>query len=257
VAWNHNLIDPEVFHESYNAFFNSSPEKSHAPFIALLLAVLCVGLEYMTPERAMRESICKDLAHWKRRCDAYWRASQRALGANDVAQSKPIELAQTLVMLLYCNQSLDGNGYVMLSSIKQGANRPPIVCSWEYSSHFVAFAVRIAHSMGLSKLGSEPIGQIPPPGLRERELRRRVWWNVVFMDWYLSPSVGHSYLIHPAQCTTALPANLNWEEMVDGRRFEPKDRNQWTGASFLIAKVGLAESVRELVSFRHLAITCE
>ncbi|CAE6443038.1 unnamed protein product [Rhizoctonia solani] len=227
VAWNHNLIDPTAFRESYNAFFNSPSEKRHAPFISLLLAVLCVGLGNMTPERAIREGICKDQTHWRRRCDAYWRASQRALGANDIAQDKPLELAQTLAMLLYCNQSLDGNG-------------------WEYSAHFVAFAVRIGHSMGLSKLGSEPAGQVPPPGLRERELRRRVWWNIVFMDWYLSPSVGHSYLIHPAQCTTAFPANLDWEEMVDGRRFEPRPRDQWTGAAFLIAKAEVAESVREL-----------
>ncbi|CEL56223.1 putative transcriptional regulatory protein C1F7,11c OS=Schizosaccharomyces pombe (strain 972 / ATCC 24843) GN=SPAC1F7.11c PE=4 SV=1 [Rhizoctonia solani AG-1 IB] len=227
VGWNHNLIDPTAFREAYNAFFSTPSDKRHAPFIALLLAVLCVGLGNMTPERAIRENICKDQAHWKRRCGAYWRASQRALGANDIARSKPIELAQTLVMLLYCNQSLDDNG-------------------WEYSAHFIAFAVRIGHSMGLSKLGSETVGHVPPPGLRERELRRRVWWNIVFLDWYLSPSVGHSYLIHPAQCNTAFPANLDWEEMTDGRRFEPRPRDQWTGAAFLIAKAEVAESVREL-----------
>jgi hypothetical protein len=111
VGWNHNLIDPTAFREAYNAFFSTPSDKRHAPFIALLLAVLCVGLGNMTPERAIRENICKDQAHWKRRCGAYWRASQRALGANDIARSKPIELAQTLVMLLYCNQSLDDNGY--------------------------------------------------------------------------------------------------------------------------------------------------
>ncbi|KAG8730714.1 hypothetical protein FRC11_005991 [Ceratobasidium sp. 423] len=125
VAWNHNLVDPTMFRESYNAFFSSPLEKRHAPFVALLLAVLCVGLGNMTPERAVREGICDDLIHWKRR-------------------------------------------------------------------------------------------------------------------------VGHSYLIHPAQCTTAFPANLDWEEMVDGRRFEPRPRDQWTGAAFLIAKAELAESVREL-----------
>ncbi|CAE6437487.1 unnamed protein product [Rhizoctonia solani] len=227
VAWNHNLVDPTMFRESYNAFFSSPLEKRHAPFVALLLAILCVGLGNMTPERAVRESVCNNQMHWKRQCDAYWRASQRALGANDIAQSKPLELVQTLVMLLFCNQSLDGNG-------------------WEYSAHFVAFAVRMGHSMGLSKLGSEAIGHVPPPGLRERELRRRIWWNIVFMDWYLSPSVSHSYLIHPAQCTTAFPANLDWEEMVEGRRFEPRPRDQWTGAAFLIAKAEVAESVREL-----------
>lgn len=106
--------------------------------------------------------------------------------------------------------------------------------------------------MGLSKLGSEVVGQIPPPGLRDRELKRRVWWNLVFLDWYLSPFVGHTYLIHPAQCNTDLPANADWDELQDGKVFQPKNRKQWSGTAFLIAKSEVARSVRELVSSKLL-----
>jgi hypothetical protein len=112
VAWNHNLIYPESFYESYRAFFDTPPEKQRSTFVALLLVVLCVGLGNMAPERAVRERICKDLGHWKRRCLAFWRGCQRALAASNIIRVRELEVIQTLVMMMYCNQSLDDNGCV-------------------------------------------------------------------------------------------------------------------------------------------------
>jgi hypothetical protein len=113
VAWNHNLIHPESFDESYHAFFNTPLAKQRAPFVALLLAILCVGLGNMSPERAIRERICKDVAHWKQRCGAFYIGCQRALGASNMVRVKELEIVQVLIMLLYCNQSLNDNGYVV------------------------------------------------------------------------------------------------------------------------------------------------
>lgn len=64
----------------------------------------------------------------------------------------------------------------------------------------------------------------------------------------MSPSCGHTYLVHPAQCNTAIPANADWGELQDGKVFEPRDRKQYSGAAFLIGKSEVARSVRELVS---------
>lgn len=113
VAWNHNLIYPEAFFESYRAFFSTPVANQRAPFVALLLVVLCVGLGNMSPERAMRERICKDVAHWKQRCGAFWLGCQRALGACNLARVKELEVVQTLIMLVYCNQSLNDSGCVL------------------------------------------------------------------------------------------------------------------------------------------------
>ncbi|KAG9094259.1 hypothetical protein FRC06_011005 [Ceratobasidium sp. 370] len=225
VTWNHNLIDPDSFLESYRAFWTT--DKPRAPFVALLLVVLCVSLGNMSPERAVRERVCKDMAHRRQLCLRFWKGCQKALGASDMLKCKNLEVVQALVMLMYCDQSLDDSG-------------------WEFYAPFIGLAVRIAHSMGLSKLGSEPVGEVPPPGLRERELKRRVWWNLVFLDWYLSPMAGHTYLIHPAQTTTALPANADWDELQDGVVFEPRERKVYTSSAFLITKAEVAVSVREL-----------
>ncbi|KAG8719424.1 hypothetical protein FRC09_011144 [Ceratobasidium sp. 395] len=100
--------------------------------------------------------------------------------------------------------------------------------------------------MGLAKLGTEPVGSVPPPGLLRRELKRRVWWNLVFLDWYLSPMAGYTYLIHPAQMTTGMPANVDWDELIDGEVFEPQERGVYTSGSFLGVKCEVAVSVREL-----------
>ncbi|KAG8685819.1 hypothetical protein FRC08_012899, partial [Ceratobasidium sp. 394] len=100
--------------------------------------------------------------------------------------------------------------------------------------------------MGLSKLGSEPVDKVPPPGLRECELKQRIWWKLVFLDWYLSPIANHTYLIHPAQMTTVLPANTNWDQLRDRVVFGLKERKVYTTSAFLIAKAEVAVSVREL-----------
>ncbi|KAG8729741.1 hypothetical protein FRC12_020759, partial [Ceratobasidium sp. 428] len=230
VAWNHNLIHPDTFLESYRTFWTSQLDKNQthqAPFVALLLVVLCVSLGNMSPERAVRERVCKDMAHRRRLCLGFWKGCQKALGASDMLRTKEIEVVQALVMLAYCDQSLDDNG-------------------WEYYAPFIGLAVRLAHSMGLAKLGTEPVGSVPPPGLLRRELKRRVWWNLVFLDWYLSPMAGYTYLIHPAQMTTGMPANVDWDELIDGEVFEPQERGVYTSGSFLGVKCEVAVSVREL-----------
>ncbi|QRV88596.1 Fungal specific transcription factor domain [Ceratobasidium sp. AG-Ba] len=240
VAWNHNLIHPESFLESYRTFWTVPTEKRRAPFVALLLVVLCVSLGNMSPERAIRERVCKDMVHRQQLCLGFWKGCQKALGASNMVKSKDLEVIQALVMLMYCDQSLDDNG-------------------WEYYTPFIGLAVRLAHGMGLSKLGSEPVGQVPAPGLLEREVKRRVWWNLVFLDWYLSPMGGNTYLIHPGQMTTSPPTNADWSELRDGVQFEPQERKNYTTASFLITKTELAASVRELTDHINAgqAITCD
>lgn len=76
-------------------------------------------------------------------------------------------------------------------------------------SHFILLVVliinvgilahdsQIAQNIGLSRLGAEqqaPEGQLLPTwtgrweSLIQREVGRRVWWNLVFMEWSLAPS---------------------------------------------------------------------
>lgn len=60
---------------------------------------------------------------------------------------------------------------------------------------------QIAQNLGLSRLGAEQQarnGELLPTwtgrwqSLIQREVGRRVWWNLVFMDWSLAPSYNFS-----------------------------------------------------------------
>ena len=59
----------------------------------------------------------------------------------------------------------------------------------------------MAQGLGLSRLGAEPEGGVDKPlpmwtgrweSLIQREVGRRVWWNLVFLDWAQASSYSHS-----------------------------------------------------------------
>lgn len=77
--------------------------------------------------------------------------------------------------------------------------------------------------------------------LVQREIGRRIWWNLVFLDWSLAPSYNYACSIQPDQIKTALPANIEDEDIVDGKPFEPKPLNVRTRMSFQLAKLKFAE----------------
>ncbi|KAF8757583.1 hypothetical protein RHS01_03479 [Rhizoctonia solani] len=145
----------------------------------------------MTPERAIREGICQNRHTGS---DVAMRTGGRpkSSGANDIARSKPIELAQTL-------------DWATAWASQNSAQKPlaaflrPVYANENFEGEFG----------GISCL----------------------WIGI-----YLRVS---SFLSHPSRTMYhGLSANLEWEEMVDGRRFEPRPRNQWTGASIFDCQSG-------------------
>lgn len=78
--------------------------------------------------------------------------------------------------------------------------------------------IKIAHMMGINRLGAEETdvkpGQRPRvwrgrwESVIAREVGRRCWWQLVFLDWSLAPSYGYACSIHPNQMDTAFPANV-------------------------------------------------
>lgn len=72
----------------------------------------------------------------------------------------------------------------------------------------------MAQGLGLSRLGAEQqaIDGKPLPmwigrwsSLIQREVGRRVWWNLVFLDWALAPSYNFSSAIQPDQSMSLHP----------------------------------------------------
>lgn len=127
----------------------------------------------------------------------------------------------------------------------------------------------MAQGLGLNRLGAEqqaPEGKLLPmwtgrwESLIQREVGRRIWWNLVFLDWAMAPSYSFSCSIHPDQSEfldavrrlsraaltrhavkTALPANIDDEDIIDGQKLQPKPLPMRTSMSFILARYKFAE----------------
>jgi hypothetical protein len=118
----------------------------------------------------------------------------------------------------------------------------------------------MAQGMGLSRLGGEGATNAKWSGqwasLTQREVGRRLWWNLVFLDWNIAPSYHYSSSIQPNQSKsvwytrtmlmfsivkTALPANVEDEDIHDDQPLVPKPITQRTGMSYHLARLRFAE----------------
>ena len=77
--------------------------------------------------------------------------------------------------------------------------------------------------------------------LIQREVGRRIWWNLVFLDWALAPAYNFACCISPDQIKTAPPANIEDNDLSDDKPLRPQPPHVWTRMSFQIAKLKFAE----------------
>ena len=199
------------------------------PWIALLFAVLCVSLERMGWSHAHKIGIVKDIDEFKNRARLLLEGSQAVLALADLGKVRAIEVIQTLVLHLHCQQTISVGGWDVQTAL------------------YLAVAARVGTMTGMSKLTAEKIGETPKPGLLKREasttviktlnqlltdshqLGRRAWWNLIERDWTLSLRMGNTYVVNPHQNFSELPANLEWEDLENGRRdFLPRGWESWT-----------------------------
>ncbi|KIJ55854.1 hypothetical protein M422DRAFT_41710 [Sphaerobolus stellatus SS14] len=239
LEWQHCILHPGLFQQMYDTFwaFKTHPERAACTpisWLALFLIVMSHGLGTMGPSEATKAGIAQDTAHWRMMCTQLWIASERALALDNFSKEVTVEVIQTLVLLCYRAISLDPKG-------------------WHHQSPILAMAIRLSMSIGLNNVVSDTPGDVPPPGLFKRELWRRIWYNVVYLDWRFSVPIGDSYFITDTSFTTELPANLEWNEMGDGAVFKPNPRNVFTLASVFLARVLVASRVRDLCDALHHA----
>ncbi|KZP01847.1 hypothetical protein CALVIDRAFT_19064 [Calocera viscosa TUFC12733] len=232
VEWHICMFHRPSFYRVYEEFWSVPTVADRvariAPeWMALWWAIMCLALTSMNPKEPSEPKIWADRDDWKTMGTRFWKIAHTALDESDYMSSNSIEVVQTLVLFSYCNLALSNKGY-------------------NGQAPMTALAIRISMNQGLHSMGGETEQVIPPEGLVTREVKRRVWWNVVFLDWNISTQMHRTYLIHPAQCHTAKPLNLDWEDMVEGRPLYSKPNDQHTNVSMLLAKILLAGTVREL-----------
>ena len=118
------------------------------------------------------------------------------------------------------------------------------MCRWFHQAPILAMAIRLAMCIGINNVNGDKAGEVPPPGLCKREvgcsgssedlysppgqLWRRIWFNIVYLDWRFSVPMGETYFINHFHYNTVRPANLDWKDMNDGTVFRPQPRGSFT-----------------------------
>nr|XP_018265162.1 nuclear protein [Kwoniella dejecticola CBS 10117]OBR87320.1 nuclear protein [Kwoniella dejecticola CBS 10117] len=230
VDWLHRCMHVPTFLRQCNDLWCLPPERvTHEialPFLGLYLTVCTLGLQFMDQSEINKHFTVEE-AHTLP--DTWFNAARSALWAADFVGSHTMEALQCIILLgVFMN------------------NRDRADAAWA----LLGAAIKMAQGLGLSRLGAEQqaVDGKPLPmwtgrweSLIQREVGRRIWWNLVFLDWQLAPSYNFSCSIQPDQIKTALPANIEDEDIIDERPFKPQPISVRTGMSFQLARLKFAE----------------
>nr|XP_019008195.1 nuclear protein [Kwoniella pini CBS 10737]OCF46976.1 nuclear protein [Kwoniella pini CBS 10737] len=230
VDWLHRCMHVPTFLRQCNDLWCLPPERvTHEiamPFLGLYLTVCTLGLQFMD-QSEINKHFTEEEAHTLP--DTWFNAARSALWAADFIGSHTMEALQCIILLgVFMN------------------NRDRADAAWA----LLGAAIKMAQGLGLSRLGAEQqaVDGKPLPmwtgrweSLIQREVGRRIWWNLVFLDWQLAPSYNFSCSIQPDQIKTALPANIEDEDIIDDRPFKPQPISVRTGMSFQLARLKFAE----------------
>ena len=102
-------------------------------------------------------------------------------------------------------------------------------------------AIRLARKMGLHRDGSSL-------GLRpfETEMRRRLWWHLVAIDFRISDVIGTRPSLDLSQCDTSLPLNVDDDNLSPTMTSAPTERNGIVAISFSLIKCEMSEKLRKM-----------
>lgn len=96
----------------------------------------------------------------------------------------------------------------------------------------VAMVVRIAQSLGLHRDGS-----LFGMGAFETEIRRRIWYEICFLDLRTSEDHGCDPSIHTISYDTQMPLNINDEDLSeDPNALPPVARSEFTEMTFSLVR---------------------
>ena len=80
----------------------------------------------------------------------------------------------------------------------------------------------------------------------ERELRRRLWWQLRILDSHAAEDRATSYLIHPNSFNTRLPLHINDEDLHVNSSEVIEERQSFTDMTFCLICQEIMDTVRRL-----------
>ncbi|RSH91597.1 hypothetical protein EHS25_008966 [Saitozyma podzolica] len=148
-------------------------------WLCLHLAVLCLSEHLLVPVE--RESLGLPDEQGQEIARALFLASKELLFASDFYYHHTIEHLQCIILhgvYQYNTDEAADSHWALLGS-----------------------AIKIAQNLGLNRLGPENKANEEWPGSWQdpvrRDIGRRIWWNIVLLDWSMASAYGSTYLVKP------------------------------------------------------------
>ncbi|KAK7435698.1 hypothetical protein VKT23_019531 [Stygiomarasmius scandens] len=197
------------------------------PFLSVYFMVLCLALHLIEP------GLCRQLNI------GFTEATELGTKMYNAAQ------ATFYVGNFLANHSLEAlQSFILMGVYRQNVD--------EADSHWALLgsAIKIAQNLGISRLGSESEDRRYTGSWRsliKRETARRVWWSLIFDDWSHAAAHNGAYSVHPSQNHTALPANINDVDLVEGRPLREMPETQYTEMTLSRTRFRFVELYRQIV----------
>lgn len=174
-------------------------------FICVHFMVLCLAIHLASGEEVLRWGF--DTFTAMQLCDALFAGSQQLLWASDFIGSHQLEHLQAYVLISVYAYNVDEQADAAFA--------------------LMGAAIKIAQNLNLNRLDDAPFMEKESTKTRltsggkdtgqmthlEREMSKRVWWYLIWLDWSHALSHGGSYSINPTHNKTTLPSNVDDEDL--------------------------------------------
>lgn len=211
-------------------------------FLCVHFMVICLAIHLCSGEEVLLWGY--DRVSAQSLCDALFAGSQQLLWSSDFIGSHQLEHLQAVVLMSVYAYNVDEQA--------------------DAAYALVGASIKIAQNLALNRLddvrflekerqknksGGASAQQQQSP--LERELGKRVWWYLVWLDWSHALSHGGCYAIHPNHNRTNLPANINDEDLTASATSTnaviPKPLEEYTSMSFTIWKLRFLDVYRQTI----------
>lgn len=197
-------------------------------FLCVHLMIICLAIHLASADQVKRWGI--DPATAMHLCDALFAGSQQLLWASDFIGCHQLEHLQAVVLVSVYAYNVDEQADAAFA--------------------LTGAAIKIAQNLSFHRLddvrfmekekiknrlvsGGQDVGQ---ESKLERELSKRVWWYLIWLDWSHALSHGGSYAIHPNHNRTNLPANVDDEDLESLGSLKAKPLEEYTVSVLIISR---------------------